>query len=539
MISIVYASDSTMDYVECWELDAQNLSGSNNLYTFTNYSTTFTNVGKLGGARQMVSGANSAINATSLQYDATNSSTIEMWINLSTCANDCAIIEWWSGTASLREYAIFQGSAGAYGNKIRFGTHNPSGSDISCDTSTAVSSWIGSWNFFQFVVNLTGGYIQVFVNNVSECKQSITGLQDGLSKFSIGNKLGGISTSSYGGQIDQIVYYKRALNETERSLDYNSNVGKSCFLRTNAISGPVNLDFIGKANFDKNFTRPYDIYFNYSVLGNYSYSEIFRNGTLVYNGTNKFFNDTLPLQNMTTYFYSINTIWNSTLFNNTNISLTTIQSNQTYPSLDNVFINFDKNISSTTNIWFNFSCIGNCTYYEKFRNTVLVDNSTNKYLNNSGLTNGTLYNFYIIGYWNSTLYNTSYINLSTSQTTQSSSTTIGSNLSNVETLLNQTLQENIKIRGAIDMLGWVFLIIIFLILGVVVHFAFWFLASAVFGLLAIITYMDNTFNTDYTKVVFFVLMFFLFIFAGFVAMFNRDEGEEEKRKGKGFYDVYN
>jgi hypothetical protein len=130
---------------------------------------------------------------------------------------------------------------------------------------------------------------------------------------------------------------------------------------------------------------------------------------------------------------------------------------------------------------------------------------------------------------------------------------INNSLSETETLLNQinnnlieSNKKQIIMNGAVEMIAYVILIVIFLILGITANPLFWLFASGVFGMMSIITYSTATasgafFATseNWVKLIFFVVMFLAFAVLGILGSFT-DMMENGKNKGgkKDFYDIY-
>ena len=109
----------------------------------------------------------------------------------------------------------------------------------------------------------------------------------------------------------EYVYYVTAYNSTFEIAEsgFSNNVTTKTYENVN-VSVKDKIQLIEFYNTSQNNES---IYFNWTVKGNYSYSELFRESNLVYNDTLTEYNDT-NLQSNTSYFYEFFARWNSTLF---------------------------------------------------------------------------------------------------------------------------------------------------------------------------------------------------------------------------------
>jgi hypothetical protein len=316
MLSGALALEDTSDYLACWDFDSGTLlSDANGVHNFTNYSTTSV-AGKLGNARDMSGGNN--INATTLALDFTSDKTIELWFYIDACASDCSMIDQWRGDAAGREYAVFIGSAGAYGNKIRTVVEKVSAAgDIIVDSTTSVSTLTGGWHLYTMTYNTTEHQVRVYIDNVLEGNNTVpTTLQNLAHKFQIGKS--SVSTSGFDGKVDVVAVYNSVLTAQERAFNYNSGTGRVCTDRTEGTVTPPSIS-VAK---DKNSNSTSSIWFNWTTTGNYTYSEVYRAGSLVFNGSAKEYNNT-GLSPSTTYAFNITACYNSTICNSTTFSLST------------------------------------------------------------------------------------------------------------------------------------------------------------------------------------------------------------------------
>lgn len=106
----------------------------------------------------------------------------------------------------------------------------------------------------------------------------------------------------------------------------SGNTGTTLYIDQICLKQNVIESFIYFINvsIDKNITGNDSIFFNLSTTGNFTYLNISRNGTFIYNGTLKSFNDT-GLLNNSGYFYYVTAFYNSTILNTTNFTLYTKQ----------------------------------------------------------------------------------------------------------------------------------------------------------------------------------------------------------------------
>lgn len=132
---------------------------------------------------------------------------------------------------------------------------------------------------------------------------------------------------------------------------YNKDSGTSGLFYLDNVTGyyfseeEIVYNYSINVSLDKNITTNDTIFLNWTTIGNYSYSELYRNHTLIYNGTDKNFTNINLLPN-TTYFFNITVYWNVTLFNDTVFNITTLE-------------NTIETVSVTSNISVNLTTIEN------------------------------------------------------------------------------------------------------------------------------------------------------------------------------------
>lgn len=176
----------------------------------------------------------------------------------------------------------------------------------------------GNWHYFVYEKSastcLVSNY-KIYIDNTSIALTTIT--EDGAGKTC--DLLDGqdmyigyyhSDPYSFEGNLDEIGFWNRTLNQSERERGDNPFSGVSS---PPPASG--NKDGIGLWNFTNTSIGNSSISLSWNTDGNYSYSEI-RNftGFLLYNGT---LNSTTisGLENNTFYYFNLTVYWNSTLTN--------------------------------------------------------------------------------------------------------------------------------------------------------------------------------------------------------------------------------
>ncbi|MCD4759817.1 hypothetical protein K8R33_02935 [archaeon] len=175
-------------------------------------------------------------------------------------------------------------------------------------------------------------------------------------------------------------------------------------------SDSSNKDFL-TVTLDKNFSNNESNWFNFSTLGNFSYVGIFNGGTLIYNGSNKYYNHT-GLSNNTEYSYNVSVNWNSTIFNETNFVLTTLQ---TIP-IDYLIVSLSSWSSNNNSNYFTWSTSGSYSYFEVYNLTTLLYNGSSKSYNHTSLLNNTGYLYNVSVFFNTSIFNSTTFTLNTTQT---------------------------------------------------------------------------------------------------------------------------
>lgn len=87
----------------------------------------------------------------------------------------------------------------------------------------------------------------------------------------------------------------------------------------------------------------------------------------------------------------------------------------------------------------------------------------------------------------------------------------------------------------LNMIGYVLLIIIFLVLGVIVNYTLWSVAGLFFWLLVIIDLLNDSFTINYARNILFIALGIMLVFAGIVLQINKNIKKESKNIYENFY----
>lgn len=183
-----------------------------------------------------------------------------------------------------------------------------------------------------------GSQAKLYVNDYKHVNGSLTA-NTVLNEADVGANP---SEEYFWGQVDMAVMWNRELNLSEVQWAYYNGAGRNCsqMMGTNGTAAPPappkNQDYITITP-DINLTGNDTSWWNWSTGGNYSYSEAWLNGSLKYNGSNKFVNFT-GLLNNTGYLAQFKDFWNGTLWNESNRTFTTAQ-NAAPPGCINNIVN--------------------------------------------------------------------------------------------------------------------------------------------------------------------------------------------------------
>lgn len=118
----------------------------------------------------------------------------------------------------------------------------------------------------------------------------------------------------------------------------------------------------------------------------------------------------------------------------------------------------------------------------------------------------------------------------------SSTSSVSINLTALENLTNAQLQETKKLNEAVYMIAYIGLIALFIFLGMYIHFAFWYLVSAIFWYLAVTKTISGNFLTDFPYIILFVLLGIIFIFGAFIMSVKQAEKNRKKDMYEKFYE---
>lgn len=156
-----------------------------------------------------------AIAATSLQTGDIDF-TLACWVRPASVSVTQAIVA--RDTNSVREYLLYWSIDG---NRVRFALFNAGGSIIA-NVASAVGLSAGSWAYL--VAWREGGTAYLQINNGSIASASLTGTPAIKSvPFSIGaQSTGGLA---FGGQIDEVAFWRRVLTPEERAELYSGGDG--------------------------------------------------------------------------------------------------------------------------------------------------------------------------------------------------------------------------------------------------------------------------------------------------------------------------
>lgn len=200
------------------------------------------------------------------------------------------------------------------------------------------------------------------------------------------------------------------------------------------------------------------------------------------------------------------------------------------------YLNLSHYDNDSIGIFWNISSDLKSIFYQLlYRDNTLLINTTNlsiNSLNDTGLFNNTEYTYTLNVTYNSSLYDLKTITI----------ITLNNSISIEQEILSNILREQEKqsllltlLYGVVDMIGYIILIVIFLILGILISYYFWCLVGLVFLVLAGISVYNGTPNQNLIKIVFYVIIGLLFGLLGILLSLYDNAKKEEKRNSKNIY----
>jgi hypothetical protein len=109
------------------------------------------------------------------------------------------------------------------------------------------------------------------------------------------------------------------------------------------------------------------------------------------------------------------------------------------------------------------------------------------------------------------------------------------NLPPIIDIIYSDLYNTMATNKSIDTIGFIFLIILFVILGILINYGFWFIVSVIFLVMAILSYIDTgDYRTNIIKTILYFILALCFGFLGLVMLILSGN----KGKEKGFYDEF-
>lgn len=179
--------------------------------------------------------------------------------------------------------------------------------------------------------------------------------------------------------------------------------------------------------FDSIYNTTYNnsVNISFTTTGNYSYTEWYQDGSIKANNSEKNYTY-VSLVNNTLYNFTIGIFHNVSVFNWTELIITTLQ-NKSTPAAPaaGVGIAFDSIYNTTYNnsVNISFTTTGNYSYTEWYQDGTMKANNSDKNYTYTALVNYTSYNFTIWIYHNVSIYNWTELLITTLQNTSGSSTT--------------------------------------------------------------------------------------------------------------------
>lgn len=231
--------------VACWTLDEA--SGTRNDSVGTNHltdnNTVTTGTAKVGTNAAQFTNANSeslsiadnaALSTGDIDY------TVCAWVNLDTLGGLRNIASKYSdpGGSGNEEWQLFWGHSGIYN---RFVFRVTTSTEIVADTFGVPST--GTYYAVCGVHDAGANQIRISVNgsNIDQTSHS-GGSPDSAAKFSLGTLDGG---QFMDGRLDEVAFWKQALDSTELAAYYNSGTGVSCSSMTGGAAETKKLLLLG------------------------------------------------------------------------------------------------------------------------------------------------------------------------------------------------------------------------------------------------------------------------------------------------------
>jgi hypothetical protein len=186
-----------------------------NAHTLFDDTTTAATTGQVSGARDFSNDYFHANHATDLNGSAAFS--LALWVKLSTDAQYLVHKGWTDGGAA-REFILLTASDGGTGVQFTFAKDNGSG----VQQVDSAGATLGAWHLVVCVYKGADAEMKISVDGGAFTVASVsTGIQTGTANFWVGAQPSGGLT----GQLDEIGYWRRALDSSDVAALWNSGAG--------------------------------------------------------------------------------------------------------------------------------------------------------------------------------------------------------------------------------------------------------------------------------------------------------------------------